>query len=150
MIRFALTCGNDHRFEGWFRSSDDFDRQAEEGSLVCPVCQNERVTKAIMAPSIARGPGKDEPVAADKTPQPASVADAKAARALKMMRKMRSHIEKNFENVGDRFASEARAIHCGEADARDIYGRATLADAKSLHEDGISVLPIPDLPKLDG
>ena len=186
MIRFSLICSNRHGFEGWFRSSDDYDRQADEGSLECPICGDQEIAKAIMAPAIARGRsagGVDGPCdsradaqkgsgaeqgtgsgtkagveAGDGSgaalpaaaPAAAAMVDTRAAQAYKLMRKMREHIEKNFENVGDRFASEARAMHCGETKTRDIYGRASVADARSLHEDGISVLPIPDIPKLDG
>ena len=67
-----------------------------------------------------------------------------------MLRKMREHVEKNFENVGDRFPEEARRIHYGEAEEREIYGQATPEEAKELHDEGVPVRPLPDLPKLDG
>jgi hypothetical protein len=75
---------------------------------------------------------------------------ARQALMLHMARKVREHVEKNFEPVGDRFAEEARKIHYGEADKREIWGSATVADAKELHEEGIPVQPLPELPELDG
>ena len=74
----------------------------------------------------------------------------KAAMMVGMLRKMREHVEKNFENVGERFPEEARRIHYGEADEREIYGKATPEEAKELAEEGVPVRPLPDLPELDG
>ncbi|MGE3293631.1 MAG: DUF1178 family protein, partial [Geminicoccaceae bacterium] len=62
----------------------------------------------------------------------------------------RAHVVENFENVGERFPEEARRIHYGDAEEREIYGRATLDEAKELVEEGISVRPLPDVPELDG
>jgi hypothetical protein len=67
-----------------------------------------------------------------------------------MLRQVREHVEKNFDNVGAKFPEEARRIHCGEAEARDIYGQATIEEATELLEEGITVRPLPELPKLDG
>ena len=75
---------------------------------------------------------------------------ARAAMLLAMMRKVREHVEQNFENVGDRFPEEVRRVHYGEAEARDLFGQATLDEAKELLEEGIPVRPLPELPKLDG
>ena len=75
---------------------------------------------------------------------------AKAAIAIAMLRQLRAHVVANFEDVGARFPEEARRIHYGEAEEREIYGRATLEDAKELLEEGISVRPLPDVPELDG
>ena len=74
----------------------------------------------------------------------------KAAMMVGMLRKMREHVEKNFENVGTRFPEEARRIHYGEAEEREIYGQATPAEAQELHDEGVPVRPLPDLPELDG
>lgn len=135
MIRFALSCGQDHEFEGWFKDGAAFDRQAADHDIICPICGDTDVRKAIMAPAVAR---KGELTA------------EKAAMLMQLLRQVREHVEKNFDNVGERFAEEARRIHYGEAEARDIFGRATLAEAKELLEEGINVRPLPELPKLDG
>ena len=153
MICFSLHCRNNHTFEGWFRDGASFDRQAEEGSVACPTCGNGTVRKAMMAPAVVRSAGRvvaapvETPVAAAPTQMPDH---AKAAVMMAMLRKMREHVEKNFENVGERFPEEARRIHYGEADEREIFGRASLEEAKELVEEGIAIRPLPDLPKPDG
>ena len=72
------------------------------------------------------------------------------AQALTLMRKLQAHVEANFENVGRRFAEEARKIHLEESEPRGIYGEASPEEVQSLEEDGIAVAPLPRLPKLDG
>src|SRR3712207_1088298 len=144
MIRFALTCDQKHEFEGWFRDNEAFERQAAAGQVGCPVCGDTAVRKAIMAPAVARS--REGGVSSSS----AERAQVRMALMLKVLRQVREHVEKNFENVGDRFAEEVRRIHHGEAEERDVWGRATLAEAKELHEEGIPVQPLPELPELDG
>lgn len=140
MIRFTLACSQEHEFEGWFRDNETFDRQAAARQVSCPICGDAEVRKAIMAPAVSRS----------REAGPSVTDQAKMALMLHMARKVREHVEKNFEPVGDRFAEEARRIHYGEAERRDIWGSATLADAKALNEEGIAVRPLPPLPELDG
>ena len=73
-----------------------------------------------------------------------------AGRLMAMARALRHHVESTFEDVGPRFSQEARAIHDGLAETRGIYGQATPDEARALAEDGIEVLPLPNVPKLDG
>ena len=73
-----------------------------------------------------------------------------AATMLALLRKVRDHVEKNFDNVGERFPEEVRRMHHGEAEERNVFGQASLEEAKQLIEEGIQVQPLPDLPKLDG
>lgn len=166
MIRYALRCAAGHEFEGWFKSSAAFDDEA--AALTCPVCGDDRIEKAIMAPALMqRGassdPAEAAPAAAGASPQagefaapaapptmPLSPRQIELAKALVAMRRLRAHVEASFENVGKRFAEEARKIHYAEAEARDIFGQATMDEARELLEEGIEVLPLPDLPKLDG
>lgn len=138
MIRFALTCAAGHEFEGWFASSTAFDQQRASGELTCPVCADTRVDKAIMAPAVARS-------GAAERPSPEQI-----ARFLAMARAVREHVERNFEYVGGRFPEEARKIHLGEVEARDIYGEASPEKVQELLEDGIEIQPVPWVPKLDG
>ncbi|MCX8102607.1 MAG: DUF1178 family protein [Geminicoccaceae bacterium] len=139
MIRFALRCGQGHEFEGWFKSGAAFEEQHDAGRLECPMCGDRSVGKAIMAPAVART-GSAEP-----SPPP-----EKMAKMLAFLRALRAHVEANFEHVGERFPEEARKIHYGEAEARDIYGEATGEEVRSLLEEGIDVRPLPWLPKADG
>lgn len=180
MIRYQLRCSHGHGFEGWFRSSSAYDQEVQ--ALTCPICDDPRIEKAIMAPAVQLRGDKAPPGIASSTPDaaPASAAASPAAapgpapeggapapvavlppapmspeqvqlaKALVLMRKVRAHVEANFEHVGRRFAEEARKIHHEEAEPRGIYGEATPDEVRSLEEDGISVAPLPNLPKLDG
>ncbi len=140
MIRYSLLCDSAHKFEGWFRSSADFDRQAEEGLLECPVCGSEEVRKAIMAPAVARS---------SAAPLSEILPERRAAMAAAVAR-ARDYVEKNFENVGNRFPEEARRIHYGEAEERGVYGRAKPKEVRELVEEGIAIAPLPAAPTTDG
>ncbi len=136
MIRYQLVCPKDHGFEGWFRDSAAYDTQAKKGLLVCPTCNSKKIKKAPMAPAISK-----------KGELAEAAAQAKAMR--EWVTNVRKDVEKNAEYVGEKFPDEARAIHYGDAKERQIYGEATLADAKDLIEEGIPVAPIPSLPRAD-
>ena len=133
MIRYALQCDQAHAFEGWFGSSADYDRQAGEGLIECPFCASRAVSKQIMAPAVAgtRRRGAPDP--------PASA----QAMMMDAMAKVREHVERSFDYVGDRFAQEARDIHEGRSEARGIYGEAKPHEVKALVEDGVPVAPLP-------
>lgn len=133
MIVFDLRCeGQGHVFEAWFGSSADYHDQQVRGLVTCPICGEAEVTKAPMTPSVgAKGNKRDGP-----SPVAMKTMLAELATAQKKA------LEKS-EHVGDRFPAEARAIHLGEAEARSIHGRASLADAKSLADEGVPVSPLP-------
>jgi hypothetical protein len=135
MIVYNLRCANSHEFEGWFRDSAAFDAQAGAAKLVCPTCNSRRIEKAIMAPSVA-GTKK---------------ADLSAPDEMRKMRQfmtgLRKYVQDNAEYVGPRFAEEARKIHYGETEERQIYGESTVKEAVELVEEGIDVAPLP--PDLD-
>jgi hypothetical protein len=135
MIRYALVCEHAHDFEGWFGSSADYDDQAGKGLLECPVCATKAVRKQIMAPAVAgtRKTVQDE-------------APAKAQMMMEAMGRLRRHVEETFDDVGDAFASEARAIHEGRAEDRGIYGQASPKEVRDLVEDGVPVAPLPPKP----
>lgn len=136
MILFDLRCADGHDFEAWFRDGRAYEDQVEEGAISCPVCGDRRVGKALMAPAVASSRSRIDP--------------ERAAAALKLLRKVQDHVERNFDHVGPRFAEEARKIHHGEGEKRNIYGEATSADAKELRDEGIEVGQIPWLPRHDG
>lgn len=176
MIRYQLRCSRGHGFEGWFKSSDAYAREVE--ALDCPICGDRSIEKAIMAPAVLqraeRAPSPSEPVPTTAgsgaglpvpaAPSPAAGTTAVAAasspplapeqvqlaEAMIMMRQLRAHVEANFEHVGPRFAEEARKIHHEETAPRGIYGEATRDEVESLEDEGIAILPLPVLPKLDG
>ena len=140
MIKYSLICDKDHDFEGWFASSSDYDEQRKRGFVECPQCGSQKVSKALMAPGVA-GTKK---TAENKT---MAVAPQLPKEMVDKLREIKQHIEKNSENVGDKFPEEARKIHYGETEARGIYGKATVEEAVDLAEEGVNVVPIPDLPE---
>lgn len=163
MIRFSLKCNDGHVFEAWFRNGDTYDRQAKRGEVRCPDCGSLKVTKAIMAPAIAKGRRRDQRPERAATPearpsQPARAAETPAApvpaapavaemhyagKLREALGEMRRFIEKNAEYVGPRFADEARKMHDGEAEQRSIYGEASDEEAEALKEEGIEFGRIP-------
>lgn len=143
MILYTLKCKEGHAFESWFRDSSAYDALAAAGQVACAVCGDTSVEKAIMAPAV--GSGTREPA---EPPKPASLSEP-ASPAEAALRKLRDHLETNSDYVGQGFADEARRIHLGEADARSIWGEATPADAKALHDEGIPVAPLPPMSRRD-
>jgi hypothetical protein len=138
VIRYNLICDNAHEFEGWFRSNDDFDTQAKRGFVDCPTCGSHKVGKALMAPAVSTGRKQEKIALAMGEAQKEAIAQLKA---------MAEKIRENADYVGDKFAEEARKIHFGETDPRGIYGEATLEEAKSLADDGVSFMPVPVFPE---
>ena len=137
MIRYALKCDHDHGFEAWFGSSTDYDDQAGRGLIECPFCGSRAVEKAIMSPSV------------NGTKKTATAPDTAAKVQTLMMqaaREVRAHVEANFDYVGDSFAREARDIHEGKSEKREIYGEATPAEVRKLKDDGVPVSALPDAP----
>ena len=135
MIVFDLACAGGHGFEAWFGSHDDYDGQQGRGLVSCPMCGDPTVDKAPMAPRISTGISKDRP----KLPIASTDTTAMMKAAMAAQTKMLAA----SEDVGTRFAEEARAIHDGESDARLIHGQASITDARKLLEDGIAVAPLP-------
>ena len=154
MILYKLKCKKGHEFEAWFAGSAAFDKQAKRGQLSCPNCGTSSVSKALMAPSVAkRGKRKavekrteEQPPAAEAPRQ--EVQRVAAHRELAAaMRKLRAEIEAKSEYVGPRFSEDARKIHYEEAPARGIHGEATADEAKAMKEEGIEFYPLPILPE---
>lgn len=131
MIKYRLICDQEHEFDGWFAGSAAFEAQKKDGLLACAVCGSQNIGKAIMAPAVPRKGNRQ----ADE-----------AQKIRHMMQKVSTHVEENFDYVGADFAEEARKIHYGEREARDIYGETSLDDAKELLEEGVAVAPLPGLP----
>ncbi|MDZ4361979.1 DUF1178 family protein [Brevundimonas sp.] len=136
MIRYALHCEAEHQFEAWFGSSADYDDQSARGLIECPVCGTSRVGKQIMAPAVAGTRRSDDPQAMARM----------QAMMMTAAREVRAHVEANFDHVGDAFAREARAIHEGSSEKRDIYGQATPTEVRALKEDGIPCAALPAVP----
>ena len=131
MIRYTLTCANDHSFESWFQSAAAFDSLAQVGMVTCPECGGSDVAKRLMAPAVQKSAMPVRPLS-DAPKEP--------------LEKLRAEVEANADYVGSNFATEARAMHDGDRPERAIYGESTAKDTKKLIEDGIPVLPLPFVP----
>ena len=147
MIRYRLRCDSGHEFEAWFPSSAGYDAQATRGLLSCAVCGVSKVDKAMMAPNVGKQAedmrsGPPAPPVPNKLPVAAQLPPP----MLEMLKKIREHVRETSDYVGDKFAEEARRIHYDEAEARGIYGEATMAEARDLFEEGIEVHALPALP----
>jgi hypothetical protein len=141
VIRFALTCNDGHEFDAWFSSGDSYDEQTEAGVIVCPACGSAEVRKVPMSPAVLRG-GRRGSAEASESP-----AKAEGKQTYAFLKGLREHLEANAEDVGKNFPEEARNIHYGETEQRNIYGEASLDEAKALLEEGIPALPLPKLPE---
>lgn len=165
MIHYQLRCSQDHEFDGWFKDSAAFDKLAGSGLVECPVCGDQTVHRALMAPAVAsraraeiQAPAPSSPSAAEPalpgapaagTPSPA-VAGRLPDHMRVMLQRIRAEVEKNCDYVGPRFAEEALRIHRGEADARGIYGETTQDQAQTLADEGVSFARIPWVNRADG
>ena len=155
MIVFDLHCREDGtRFEGWFRSSEDFQDQRQNGLLVCPNCGGDQVEKAVMAPAVGRkgnqqlarplperrpvvDPGQDAAVA---TMAPLS---DETKKALVAMAEIQRKVLEKSRWVGGKFADEARSMHYGENEAQPIHGETSIEEAEQLIEEGIEIAALP-------
>ncbi len=160
-----LQCTHQHSFEGWFASEDDFQSQLVRGLVECPMCADKGIQKMPSAPRLNFGAQQAVSTAASNASvaSAASAPDALAASTelvasasgagpnheqqaafLKALR----HVLANTEDVGDKFASQARRMHYGEEEARNIRGQASPREAIELIEEGIAVMPLPMLAAL--
>ena len=148
MIKFALLCARGHEFQSWFQSSEAFDTQVESGLVLCPLCQVTEVTKAIMAPAIAsRGEAaRAKPPAQAQSQTKVALLDRHDRKSRAMIEAFRRRIFAEADDVGTRFAEEARKIHNGLVPERPIHGQASIGDARALIEEGVPVLPVPPSP----
>jgi hypothetical protein len=135
-----LRCSNGHGFEGWFGSEEDFLDQNGRGLVECPLCADRVVTRLPSAPRLNLS-GAREPAPAKPESAPAGKPTPADLQAL-WMQAVRHAIE-NTEDVGQRFAEEARRIHYGESESRGIRGLASPEEREALHEEGIEVMALP-------
>lgn len=155
-----LCCSSGHRFEGWFGSEDDYRSQVDRGLVECPICGDKTVQRLPSAPHVLTSASRSvsmPPQANERRATSRSGSDAAAPVAVKpssenvaeqlvlqsaWLRAVQ-HVIKHTDDVGTRFAEEARRMHYGEADERPIRGQATTDEAKALHDEGIEVMALP-------
>lgn len=146
MIIYDLSCDNDHRFEGWFRSADDFEAQLARRIVRCPQCDSAEVRRVPSAVAI----GGAQPVPAATSQRAATTSAATALmpageQVAAAYRQLLRAIMENSEDVGSAFADEARKIHYNEAPERSIRGQATPDECEALRDEGIEIMNLPAL-----
>jgi hypothetical protein len=134
-----LQCGLGHTFEGWFGSEDDFVAQCARALVQCPLCGDSDVHKLLSAPRLNLSTSRqDKGSEAEIVAPPSAPENSVAAAWLQLARR----VVANTDDVGERFADEARKMHYGETEERAIRGRTTLDEARALMDEGIEVLPM--------
>jgi hypothetical protein len=140
-----LQCAHAHAFEGWFASEDDFQGQLARGLVECPLCGDAAIVKLPSAPRLNLGATEPAPAPAASQPKQ-EVMSAPSAQLQAAWMQLVKQVMANTEDVGERFADEARKIHYGETEERGIRGQASQEETQALLEEGIGVLPLP-IPK---
>jgi len=152
MIAYDLCCEKDHRFEAWFKDAASYTRQSKRKLLNCAVCGSSKIRKALSAPALS-GTRSQNRAATTTDNMGASYANhpdaQRSAELLRQLAELRRHIEANADDVGDDFAEEARKIHYGEVEQRNIYGQASEAEASALAEEGVEFARIPWVRRTD-
>jgi hypothetical protein len=142
VIVYNLGCTNDHRFEGWFASAEDYERQAQSKLVSCPLCGSDKVSRLPHASYVSTG-------SAQRPPQPAAGQAAKgvprqyANLGAELLANLIDQVIENTEDVGRAFPEEARKIHYKEAPERHIRGNASNKEVEALREEGIEVVALP-------
>lgn len=150
MIIYDLSCDNEHRFEGWFRSAEDFDTQIERHLVRCPQCDSATIRRVPSAVAIGghQAPPTPEPSATPRNNATATLMPA-GTQVAAIYRQLVQAIISNSEDVGTSFADEARKIHYNEAPERSIRGEATPDECEALRDEGIDILHLPALKEED-
>ena len=141
MILYQLKCSQDHEFEAWFKDASTYDVQCAGGEISCPYCGSNRVSKAPMAPRLAKRSAEPDSVEAR--------AKEVAEKIFQAADNLRKHVEESCDYVGEKFADEARKIHYGESDPRNIYGETSEDEAKALSDEGVGLTRIPWIDRED-
>ena len=136
MILFDLKCDKDHKFEAWFASTDNYEKQLKKMLIVCPYCGSTKIQKSLMAPNINIKYGSKKNVRKNKT-------DSYQRKLENKIKKFKKFIVENTDNVGNNFAEEARKIYYGETKSRPIRGESTEKETKELVEEGIPISKLP-------
>ena len=134
MIKYNLKCNNNHEFESWFSDSNEFNKLNKKKLLECIYCSSNNIQKSIMAPMISGVKEKEKDT---------DIFDRKLFKQKEELIKLREHIEKNFDYVGDKFSEKIRDVYYDKKTKKSIYGTTTLEQRKELAEEGIDLISIP-------
>tara|TARA_Y100001958_G_C21098345_1_gene449139 strand:- start:198 stop:623 length:426 start_codon:yes stop_codon:yes gene_type:complete len=135
MIKYNLKCTNEHEFESWFSSSDEFDKLSKKNLLECIYCSCKKIEKSIMAPSISGSMNKKQELMETNIK---NFEDKK-----NVLLQLRRYIENNFEYVGKDFSKRVREVYYDKKSNKAIYGTATSKEKEELSEEGIDLISIP-------
>ena len=148
-IKYQLTCDEEHKFEGWFPSIEDFENQSAKGQLLCPMCDSTKVNRDIMSPRVKVTKKKS----VIKTPRQrgknammdmAGRQMVMGGRARTLLKQLEKHVKEKFEDVGKNFPREARKAQIGERN-ENFYGSATKKEANKLVDEGIDLFHVPEI-----
>lgn len=150
MVIYDLICDSGHKFEGWFKSSDELSSQISSGLLSCPSCASVQIAKTVTAAKIGRKSNTKQPIASGRVSQDVVHSDPaspeKYAQLQDMLKKMHDYVDKNFEDVGNKFAEQAINMHRGDEEQSNIRGTATAEEIKEMANEGVQALPLPPKP----
>ena len=134
MIKYNLKCNNNHEFESWFSDSNEFNKLNKKKLLECIYCSSNKIQKSIMSPMVSGIKSNEENT---------NLLNQKLLNDKNQLIKLREHIEKNFEFVGDKLSQKARELYYDKKSKTSIYGTATPDERDELAEEGIDLLSIP-------
>ncbi len=134
MIKYNLKCNNNHEFESWFSDSNEFNKLNKKKLLECIYCSSNKIQKSIMSPMVSGIKSNEDKM---------NLLDQKLLNEKNQLIKLREHIEKNFEFVGDKFSKKVRDVYYDKETKKSIYGTTTPEEKKELEEEGIDLLSIP-------
>jgi hypothetical protein len=143
VIVYNLGCSNEHRFEGWFTSADDYARQTKSKLLVCPMCGDERVSRLPHATYVSTGGAAEKPAAAPGAAPKKGSPQYYANLGAELLANVIEKVIETTEDVGRAFPEEARKIHYREAPERHIRGTASTKEVEALRDEGIEVVALP-------
>ncbi|HXE18118.1 DUF1178 family protein [Castellaniella sp. UC4442_H9] len=147
---FDLACEHEHLFEGWFASAESYDDQLARGLVRCPVCDSTEITRRVSAPHLnvshlRADPGTREQNLPEGRAAVASPSGDQMSRLQAEVLRQIRRIVRQTDDVGAQFADEARRMHSGEIEERPIRGTASAQECVELAEEGITIMPIPDI-----
>lgn len=149
MVIYDLVCDANHEFEGWFKNAGDLLTQQEQGLLTCPVCDSVNIRKLVTAAKVTKKSNSSSSLATRSQTAVATGSEPsseKFKQLQQMLGQVHEFIDKNFEDVGNKFADEAISIHKGEKDPSNIRGTATKDQLKAMAEEGVEAIPLPPKP----
>lgn len=141
MIKYQLMCNHEHRFDGWFPNIAEFERQQDKKLLICPMCDSTQVQRAMMSPSIGKTRSAKKKDYTDAITPDTMIS---AGQAKNILRKIRKHIVKEFDNVGDKFVDEYRKHESGDRDDK-FYGTPNEQQVKELLDEGVNLFHVPEI-----